>query len=226
VTAAIVRSGSPVTLVGGGALGARDLDESLALAPRLVAADGGGDLALAQGRRPEAVIGDLDSLTGAGRAALAGRLHRIEEQETTDFDKALRSVRAPLVLAVGMTGGRFDHHLAALHVLLRRPERRCVVIGPESVVCLAPPSIDLPTQPGTAVSLFPMGEVAGRSEGLAWPLDGIAFSPARRIATSNAALGPVRLSMEAPLMLLILPRSELAILAAGLISAGPGWPAP
>ena len=54
---------------------------------------------------PQAVIGDFDSLSDLGRAAIpATRQHVIPEQDTTDFDKALRSIRAPFVLGLGFSG--------------------------------------------------------------------------------------------------------------------------
>lgn len=221
----IVCSNVPITLLGGGSLNSNDLPESLSHAPRLVAVDGGGDAALARGHVPEAVIGDMDSLSAAGRAALAGRLHRLEEQDTTDFDKALRSVEAPLVLAVGMTGGRFDHDLAALNVLVRHPDRRCVLIGADSLVLLAPPRLSLDLEPGTGVSLFPLGPVRATGTGLRWPVEGIEFSPAGRIGTSNAATGPVSVAPVAPLLLLILPRATLPTLVPALLDPDlPAWP--
>ncbi|SLN39737.1 thiamine diphosphokinase [Roseisalinus antarcticus] len=221
---AIVLSDAPVTLIGGGVTGPEDLALARAHAPRLVAADGGGDSALAAGCRPEAVIGDMDSLSPAGRDALAEVLHPVSEQETTDFDKALCAIDAPLVLAVGMTGGRIDHDLAAFNVLVRRAARRCVVIGAESLVFLAPPVLELDVPVGSLVSLFPMGPVTGRSEGLEWPIDGLGFAPWGRSGTSNAASGPVRLEFSDPRMLVILPREALADVVEALGAQGSGWP--
>ena len=66
----------------------------------------------------------MDSISDGRRAGLQGVLHRIAEQETTDFDKVLRSVAAPLAIAVGFSGGRLDHELAVLNCLLTRPDRR------------------------------------------------------------------------------------------------------
>ena len=86
----IVHAETGVTLAGGGRFSSRLLNESRAIAPCLVAADGGADRLLAHGAEPEAVIGDLESLSAAARDRLRGRVHQIPEQLTTDFDKALR----------------------------------------------------------------------------------------------------------------------------------------
>ncbi|NCU21110.1 thiamine pyrophosphokinase, partial [Candidatus Falkowbacteria bacterium] len=89
----IIKSNKGVTLIGGARVGASDLAQALALAPCLVAADGGADRALALGHMPEAVIGDFDSISPAARAAIAPeRLHPIAEQDSTDFGKCLRHV--------------------------------------------------------------------------------------------------------------------------------------
>lgn len=196
-----------VTLLGGGALGPRDLDEALAQAPRLVAADGGALAALARGLLPEAVVGDMDSLPPDARARLpADRLHAITEQETTDFDKVLRHVRAPFALAVGFLGGRLDHQLANLNVLLRHAARPCLMLGAEDAVLAAPPRLALDLPPGTRLSLFPLAPVTGRSEGLHWPIDGLNLTPAGRIGTSNRVVGPVRLRFDSPGMIVMIPR--------------------
>jgi thiamine pyrophosphokinase len=225
MNAPIVDSAEPVTLVGGGAASLADLAEARKLAPRLVAADGGARLCLAAGLAPEAVIGDMDSLDAASAAQLpAGALHRIAEQDSTDFDKALRSIRAPLVLGVGFLGDRVDHQLAALNRLVARPGRAVILLDRADVICHLPPELTLALAPGARVSLFPMAAVTGRSEGLAWPIDGLDFAPDARVGTSNAATGPVRLRMDGPGMLLLLPRDCLTTLAAALRRAAP-WPA-
>ncbi|MCC5975048.1 MAG: thiamine diphosphokinase [Rubellimicrobium sp.] len=221
----IVDSLEPVTLVGGGDLTPGDLTTALSLAPILVAADGGAGSVMAAGLAPCAVIGDMDSIPPEAAAAFAAQMHPIAEQETTDFDKALRHVLAPLVIAVGFSGGRFDHELAVLHTLVRRAERPCLVLGRESITFLCPPTLSLDLAPGEVVSLFPMGSVAVASEGLRWPTGGLEFAPERLIGTSNEALGPVRLEAGAPRMLVILPRHTLTRTVAALASVSAGWPA-
>jgi len=222
VTRTIVASAVPVTLLGGAQTAAPEVEIALSRAPRLVAIDGGADTALGLDLRPEAVIGDMDSISDAARRAFADRLHRIEEQDTTDFDKALRSVAAPLVLAVGVTGGRFDHELAVMAVLAAHPDRPCIVLGAETIVCLCPARITLDPGAGAPVSLFPLAPCRVASSGLRWPTEGLDFAPDGRIGTSNAATGPVTLAPDAAKMLLILPRAALDALIAGLATAR-GW---
>lgn len=207
----IVDVSEMITLVGGGALTPEDLAQALTIAPVLVAADGGADQALELGHVPQAVIGDLDSISDQARADLRpGTVHHIAEQDSTDFDKALRSVNAPLVLAVGFLGARLDHSLAALNVLARFPARRCILIGAQDVVFLCPQELTLSLPVGTRFSLFPMAPVEGRSTGLRWPLDGLAFAPGAMIGTSNeVGADPLTLSLSAPHMIAMVPRAHL-----------------
>lgn len=207
----IVHSKSPITLVGGATVTRRLLESALRRAPRLVAADGGADRLLRLGHQPEAVIGDMDSLSAEGRAALGeARIHLIAEQESTDFDKALRSIAAPFVLALGFVGQRIDHGVAVLNALVRNPGRACIVIGPQDVVFAAPLALRLRLRPGDRLSLMPLTEMAGESRGLAWPIDGIKFRPDGMIGTSNRVdAADVELDFDRPGMLVMLPRRRL-----------------
>lgn len=217
--APLVQSPHGVTLVGGGPVSGRALSMALARAPVAVAADSGAGRLLSAGIMPEAVIGDMDSISAAARAALPpGRLRAIAEQETTDFDKALRSIAAPLVLALGFAGGRVDHGLAALNALVRHGDRRCLLLGPRDVTFAAPPGeLRLELRRGDRLSLFPLAPVKGESEGLHWPIDGLSFAPDGFIGTSNAVASPrVRLAFDRPGMLVIVPRARLDAAIAAL----------
>lgn len=210
MSSVIVQSDHPVTLLGAGQSAPQDLEDALKLAPLLVAADGGASVALAAGHLPAAVIGDFDSLKPSDRARLpADRLHHIAEQESTDFDKALRHISAPLVLAVGFLGARIDHQLAAFNTLTEQGDRPCLLIGAGEIVLHLPARLSLDLSAGDVVSLFPLMPVQGRSTGLQWPIEGLDFRPGGRIGTSNRATGPVQLDMDGPGMLLIVPRRAL-----------------
>lgn len=208
--AAIVQSLEGVTLVGGGPVSRADLARARALAPVVVAADGGADRCLRSAVMPDAVIGDFDSISAGARAAIAAdRLHVIAEQESTDFDKALRSVAAPFVLALGFAGGRIDHELAVLSTLVRRAAP-CVLVGPQDVVFHCAKGCTLEMKAAERLSLFPMGRVKGQSRGLEWPIAGLEFAPDGQIGTSNRVVaGRVELVFDAPGMLVILPKRYL-----------------
>lgn len=206
-----VQSSQGVTLVGPASPRRQDLDDALALAPALVAADGGAAHCLEAGLGPMAVIGDFDSFDPASIPNLPEtRLIRIDEQETTDFEKCLALIDAPFILATGFTDGRVDHTMAVWSVLARRIGPPTVVIGPHDVTFAAPETLELDVPAGTRVSLFPMAEVTGRSTGLQWPIDQLTLTPMGRIGTSNRATGPVRIEFDAPGCLVITQREALA----------------
>jgi thiamine pyrophosphokinase len=207
----IVQSTQGITLAGGGPFGRRDLALCLARAPVAVAADGGADRLLRLGVMPEAVIGDFDSISAATRAMIPlQNQHVVPEQSTTDFDKALRLIAAPVVLALGFAGARLDHGLAAMHTLVSHPDQRCILVGPDDLAFAAPARLDLSLTPGDPLSLFPMAAVTGRSAGLEWPIAGLAFAPAGQIGTSNRVVSRrVVLEFDSPGMLVILPRRRL-----------------
>ncbi len=218
----IVQSPDGVTLVGGGPVSKAELALALRFAPVTVAADSGADRLLAAGLMPDAVVGDFDSISDAAREAIPhDRQHVIGEQATTDFDKALRSIEAPFVLALGFAGARIDHGLAVLNGLVRHPDRLCLLVGPRDVVFHAPARMVLHMRPGDRLSLFPMAAVTGQSEGLEWPIDGLEFHPAGMIGTSNRVTARrVTLAMDAPGMLVILPRVRLAAALKALLPEG------
>lgn len=217
----IVDARAGVTLVAGGPFGARDLTMATRRAPVVVAADGGADRALALGRAPVAVIGDFDSIGAAARARLAPVLHRIDEQETTDFDKTLRSIRAPFVIALGVLGGRLDHELAALSTIAAQAGMPVVALGRADVVFAAPARLQMSLRAGDRLSLYPLRPMGGTSRGLDWPIDGLRLAPDGRLGTSNRVTsGPVSLTFDAAGMLVILPRARLD---AVLDAISPGW---
>lgn len=216
MTKAIVTADQGVTVVGGGLVARSDLNDALSVAPVLVAADGGADHLLEFGMVPDWVIGDLDSLSDSARQMIPPtQILEVAEQDSTDFEKCLSRIAAPFVIAVGFAGLRLDHTLAALSVMVRGGWPPVIMLASDDLVFVVPPRIDLPLLPGTRVSLYPMGPARGKSRGLVWPIDGLAFAPAGRVGTSNRAEGAVGLEIDGP-MLVMLPRDTLGIVLTAL----------
>ena len=204
-----------VTLLGGGPLRAADLSAALAYAPHLVCADGGANAVAS--RTPDLIVGDLDSLVDrtSWAARLSDNLIHDPDQDTTDFEKCLAHLSAPFVVGVGFLGGRIDHELAVLSALVVA-DRPIVLIGEVDVVFALRGTVTIETTPGQRVSIFPLMPVSARSEGLKWPLTGLALAAGGRIATSNEATGRhVTLECDQPGALIILPKDQLSnVLAA------------
>lgn len=198
-----------VTLLGGGELGAGTVSDLLTIAPNLVCCDGAAKQALAFGHEPDAVIGDLDSLDDETRDRLApATIHFVDDQDTTDFDKALVALDAPLILGAGFMGKRLDHELACYNALVRW-DRRCILVGEQDICFHAPRRVTLDLPPGTRVSVFPMAERVVNLRGLEWSHENIVLSPLGRVGTSNAAVGRVEIESSGPGLLVILPAEHL-----------------
>ncbi len=212
-----VQSPSGVTLVGGGAPRRKDIVNSMALAPTLVAVDGGANFCLDAGLEPVAVIGDFDSLKGETRSALPqAQFIEIAEQVSTDFEKALISIEAPFALATGFTEGRLDHTLAVFSALARRIGPPTILLGQKDIVFAVPNRLALDVGVGVRLSLFPMVPLEGRSTGLHWPIDGLRLNPVGRIGTSNVTTGAVTLEFDQSGCLALMPPEALPAVIASL----------
>jgi thiamine pyrophosphokinase len=157
------------------------------------------------------VVGDLDSLSDHARATFGDRLHHIAEQSTTDFEKTLNRIDAPMIIAVGFTGGRMDHVLAVLNVLARHVSRAVVLLD-EVDLCFAAASGETRIAPpiGTRMSLMPLAACNVTATGLRWPFADQDMHPARFISSSNEVAGPVTVQTDGPL-LITLPAAHLQI---------------
>ncbi len=207
-----IKSENKVTLLGAGPFNDTLLDFALARAPTLMAADGGADHALNANLRPEAIIGDLDSLTTAEVWRNSdSEIIEIPEQDSTDFDKCMRVIDAPLLLGVGFVGGRLDHQLAAFSALMAFRDKPVIILSEAEICFHCPAKLQLEAEPGTPVSIYPLAPIRGTSSiGLRWSVDGLLLEPGGRLGTSNQAVGgQVKLSFDGPGGLMILPISML-----------------
>lgn len=209
----ITRFDRPMAIVGGGAVDPSLLRELAGRGVALVGADGGADAIGAAGLVPELIIGDLDSLGDRAGWAARTRVVHIPEQITTDFEKALYSTAAPITLALGMTGKRLDHTLAALSAVLRyAAQRRLVIIDEVDVALAVIGAIDFAAAAGERVSIHPLVPVDFlSSRGLRYPLDGLRLEPGGLLGTSNEGTGaPVQIvPADNTPWLLILARERL-----------------
>lgn len=168
----------------------------------IVAADGGVGHALAAGLSVDAVVGDLDSLTDDQRALLAPELlRRVYDPDTTDLQKAISHCLAhgaTSIDIVAVGGGRADHALANLSVLLTaRGPARLRIIDDRFEVSLVEGEAVIEGEPGTVVSLVAIGQAEGvTTRGMRWDLDNypLAFSPYG--IHNEIAISPARVTVR------------------------------
>lgn len=199
-----------VVVVASGALEADDV-RWLDAADLVIAADGGAAGLDASRRRPDRLVGDLDSTD----AALVERLEadgvsvdrHPADKEATDTELALRAAidaGATAILLLGALGGqRLDHELANL-LLLADPELAeldvRMVRGSTTVRVLhGAGSLTLDGSAGGLVSLLPIGgDARGVStRGLRWALAGATLRlGASRGISNEITTSPASVSLE------------------------------
>lgn len=182
----------------------------------VIAADGGANHLARIGVRPEAVVGDLDSIRAGVRAWIGEDrcVHR-DDQEHTDLHKTfaylVNELGAHRAIVLAAAGGRQDHALEALGVLARWAGRGSFEIreGKCRIVPVRRRRV-FATSPGQIVSLLPWGRCEGvRTGGLHWALSGETLDLARRTSVSNRAEGRrVEVEVQAGTLLVFLHQSE------------------
>ena len=221
----------PIAIVGGGSVDAATLRALAARGVEMVGADGGGDVIGAAGLVPAAIIGDLDSLADPAHWEARTRVVHVPEQATIDFEKAVYCTRAPVTIALGMTGKRFDHTMAGLHVVTRYARDRSIILVDENDIAVGiSGSFRFSAQTGERISMHPLQRVRfARTEGLVYALNGLVLESGVLTGVSNTATGETVIIEPGPgedgIWLLILGRERLWDLVETLSAQGPGMPA-
>ena len=216
----IIDTSAAILLVGAGPVDPVILSSLATMTTELVAADGGANHIFALGLTPAAVIGDGDSLDANLRKVIpSDRIYPVDEQDTTDLEKSLARLRAPLIIGLGFLDGRIDHTLAGLNALVKFAAQPVLLIGSEDACFHIPHDLTLNMPPGRRFSLYPLTPLQAHSEGLYWPLDGLNLSPIGQIGTSNLTTGQVRLQPDRAGLIGIIPSEDWSLAARAL------WPA-
>jgi thiamine pyrophosphokinase len=158
----------------------------LAAGTLLVAADSGLLLAEAAGLRPDWIVGDMDSLDDESRLRSYPPERIIchpSDKDYTDTELALALIwekGCDEVWIAGGGGGRIDHLLGIRDLFERERFPRRWITAAEDIHCIyggadGAGKLTLALEPGTLVSVFPLGGGPWKAEstGLKWPLDAV-----------------------------------------------------
>lgn len=202
----------PVVLVGGGTVNLNLLSDFAHRGWPVICADGGVAHLRGGNLVPELIIGDMDSIADIDNWRNQTQVVEIEEQDTTDFEKCLYSVAAPLYLACGFTGSRFDHTLASLHTLQKyAPTHTVLLLAGDDIclVCTQDLTIRLPSD--SRFSVYPLSKTRfHRSQGLRYPLDNLVLEQGEMIGTSNRTTdNRIEVQLDYGIYALILPVKQL-----------------
>jgi thiamine pyrophosphokinase len=178
---------TPVVLVGGGRIAWEQLHLIRDHSYPIIGVDSGANDLRLNDIIADAVIGDLDSITDLATFPQTMETIKISEQQTTDFEKALYTIDAPLFICFGFWGDRLDHCLSALHVLTKyRGQKRVLLIDQADLIFTPQKTLEMEIGIKTRFSIYPLKTTNFlTSSGFLYPLDGLTFEAGKLMSTSN-----------------------------------------
>jgi thiamine pyrophosphokinase len=206
-----------VIFAGGARPIVRRVRAVVSAASYVIAADSGADHALALGRPIDLAVGDFDSISADGLAALERDGVRLErhptDKDATDLELALSAAIALAprrIVVLGGTGGRLDHVLGELSLLAAETYRGVEVdalLG-RATVHVVHRERQIAGRTGEQLSLFALhGPAHGVvTEGLLYPLRGETLEPGSTRGMSNVfAAARARIALESGVLLAVRP---------------------
>lgn len=154
------------------------------------------------GKKPLAVVGDMDSLSKDIQERFSDILVHETEQNYNDMTKAMRWVlrehpEVTDITILGATGLREDHTIGNLGLLMEYPrlfdlgERRVQIVSDYGTAFCITDSCDLHLGEGRRISFFSAdNSLHVSSEGLEWPLDSVVWDAWWK-ATLNRTTSPI-----------------------------------
>lgn len=161
-------------------------------------------------RRPDVVIGDMDSLSKKTAERFRDIAVKIDEQETNDQSKALHYILehfpdVDTIHILGATGKREDHTIGNLSLLMEyaREMRRqdcgrtvfVDIVSDWSTAFAITDSCTLDVGEGRSVSIIcPDNSLNIKSEGLIWPTDNVIFDNLWQATLNRASADRISLN--------------------------------
>ncbi len=177
-----MRSPKVLGVLAGRELAPGALEAWLAWADLVVAADGGADLCRALGREPDAIVGDLDSITDPTG------LTPNSDQDSSDADKLLAYFQENGILSpkiIGVEGDRLDHVIATLWSCSRQPGVYANLILRTGSAKICGEGSILGQGARGRVSLIPLETSIVTLTGTRWPLQSAIIEPKGLVSLSN-----------------------------------------
>jgi thiamine pyrophosphokinase len=174
----------------------------------VIAADSGWEHAVAAGRVPDILVGDMDSISEAhlaqARASHTDVIVYNPDKDETDTEIALATAidnGATHITVIAGGGDRPDHVFAMLHSFASPRFASARIDGHLGAsrfhVCHAHRPVDIHTQPGDTVSLLPVGgDAIVSADNLKWPLVRETLHARASRGVSNVATGRVDIAVH------------------------------
>ena len=171
-------------------------------------------------RRPDVVVGDMDSLSKKTAERFRDIAVKIDEQETNDQSKAFHYILehfpdVDTIHMLGATGKREDHTIGNLSLLMEyaREMRRqdcgrtvsVDIVSDWSTAFAITDSCTLDVGEGRSVSIIcPDNSLNIKSEGLVWPTDNVVFDNLWQTTLNRASADRISLTFSHPSIALII----------------------
>jgi thiamine pyrophosphokinase len=142
----------------------------------IVCCDGSVENLIAAGFQPDAIVGDMDSISAELKNRFADRIFIDENQDTNDLTKAVewcREMNYNEIVILGATGKREDHTLGNISLLADYVSYMNVIMVTDTgVIRPLIKGSSIPSFPGQQVSIFSIDtETEVTSYGLKYPLN-------------------------------------------------------
>lgn len=203
-----------VIVCGGDAPPKSDLNEHMKDASLIVAVDGAADLFDRWGTIPHVIIGDMDTADSGSVSRLLNRGARAvtlqREKNETDTEAAMNYALesgAEDIVMLGATGGRFDHTMGNVAMLVRaaRKGMRCRIIDKTNEMWAATGEHDVFGCIGQTVSIIPLtGDLIVTATNLEYPLQKLKLGVDASRGISNVIMkSPAHLSISGGFALIV-----------------------
>ena len=208
----------PVLLLGGGSYKEKQIKKYLNLANFIIGVDGGANKL--KKFLPKYIVGDLDSLKNQNKWKAKGvKLVKIEEQNSTDFEKCLYLFNSKLYICLGFNGGRLDHFFSVCSSLIKYHEKKIILINKKDIIFHIPKKFEINLPINTRISFIPFNKnVNLNSSGLKWSLENADLYFSKSISISNLNVDKkVKISCSDVGMLGVIPKKFLKNLVKSLM---------
>lgn len=169
-------------------------------------------------RLPDAVIGDMDSISASSRKKYAHLAVKVNDQETNDqtkaFDYVIRTFKdVSEIIFLAATGKREDHTLGNMSLLMEYARRDDVkasgihieMVSDYSTIIPVTDSTELDCGQGRSISIIsPDSSLRIRSKGLQWPTDNVIFDNWWKATLNRASEDTVKLTFSHPSAALVI----------------------
>ena len=170
-----------VILANGLFPGTRQCLDVLETAGKVICCDGAADKLLDAGLTPDAIVGDMDSVSERIRNQHAAIMVRSTDQDSNDLTKAVHYCienEYPSVVILGATGLREDHTLGNISLMLEYfPRIHVRIMSDYGIFSLLRSGDKVKSYPGEKISVFSIdNSVSITSKGLKYSLNNLQLS--------------------------------------------------